>query len=175
MQFDCDKIKQLLESNSENEQTLEILENHFRQCSTCGSLVKLDKPIESELKLALPNSSPDTISKYVMEKINLNKIGIFPWIKFDTVYPYLLAILVFIPVTAVIWGWSSIKSFLAYFNIDGVITKASNMISGLPDLNSLLPEYAIQFMTSSHMITILVICSAFIWVFSILEMEKAVK
>ena len=64
------KIKQLLESGSENEQTTKLIEEHFELCPACRSLITLDETLESELKLALPSCAPPTITTAVMEMVD---------------------------------------------------------------------------------------------------------
>jgi len=175
MRSDCDKIKQLLESEIEDEQTLKIIESHLQQCDTCELLVNLDNRLESELSLSLPISSPQVITQNVMTKVIKSENGVFSKLRFNDIYPYLLAVLTIIPISTVIWGWSSVKSFLMSFNISGLLHKLSSLRTAIPELSSILPDYALQYMASSQMMMILIVFAALIWAFSIFEMEKAIK
>jgi predicted anti-sigma-YlaC factor YlaD len=175
MRYDCQDIRRLLESESDNGFCLDSFEEHLAGCRHCRRLVDLDQEMEEHLRICLPKTASPTVYENVMKAVTKETNSSSAARRLERLLPFAATAMLCVIGALVMLEWSEIRSFLLSIDLTFVDTVSLGLFSKLrlPTVNI---GHLISYVGNETFIfAASFAAAALIWALSLLELEKTAK
>lgn len=175
MRYNCKDIKNILEKTNADPKQEDNFLNHLENCSDCQDLVELDFDLEELLITSMPKATPYSYEASVLEKIaklekDAIKHGIFEKI--------LIPVVALFSSISIVLAFSFRKVFESFFaSLDFSVVLEQMILFAekiqIPQLD--FTGIAANLYASTYLLPALIMATALIWTFSIIEFNKALR
>lgn len=173
MQYDCQDIRRILNSDVEDSINCDVFTDHIVNCKACKDLCELESEFQESLTFSLPKAAPPSLFDDVMSKVRIDESKSWTGHLIERSLPYIGAA-IFCAISIVgISKWSEIKILFSSIRLAPLGNKALELFRyiDLPDIS--ISDILSYVGENPLILSVLIAVTVLLWAYSILELERA--
>jgi hypothetical protein len=173
MQYDCQDISRILNSDAEDSIDCDLFSDHMANCKACGDLCQLESEFEESLTFSLPKAAPPSLFDDVMSKVRIDESKSGTGHLIERSLPY-IGTAIFCAISVVgISKWNEIKILLSSMKLASLQNRALELFRYI-DLPDISVSGILSYVGENPLIlSVLIAVTVLLWAYSILELERA--